>query len=289
MQYVLHLLIVAGVYAVLAMSLSLLASRAGFLSVAHAAMFGLGAYVYALLGVKTGAPFLVAVAAAGLTAALAGLLFAVPSLRIRDDYFVIASLGFQVVVHDILNNWVDVTGGPLGLGGIPQPRLAGMVIESRWAMLAAVALLVAASVALLTAITSGAFGRGLAAIREDEVLAQAFGIDTLRAKLWIFAVSTSIAAVAGAVFASYMTFIDPSSFSVSDSILILAMVILGGRSGFLGPALWAVVLVFLPEALRFLGLPSEVAANLRQMLFGALMVALLVVRGSLGPEQVERG
>ncbi len=122
------------------------------------------------------------------------------------------------------------------------------------------------------------FGRVMHAIREDEVVAKSLGKNTLRFKITVFAVSAALAAMAGSLYAHYISYIDPTSFTVMESILVIAMVIIGGAGSLWGPLIGAFVLVMLPEGLRFLGLPSAVAANLRQIIYGSLLVVMMMVR-----------
>lgn len=278
MEYFLHILVLIGIYTILAVSLDLLAGHTGLLSIAHAAFYGLGAYTSALLAVHTGAPFLVGIVVGMAVAALVSLVVSLPSLRLHDDYFVIATFGFQMILFSVFNNWMDVTRGPLGIPGIPQPSFFGWILQSHIGFVVLAALLAAFSYVVVGRISTSPFGRVLRAIREDEVFAQALGKNTLRFKVTAFAVSAALAASAGSLYAHYITYIDPTSFTVMESILVISMVIIGGAGSPWGPLIGAVVLVTLPEALRFVGLPSSVAANLRQIFYGTLLVVMMMVR-----------
>jgi len=121
MEYILHLLIMIAIYTILVVSLDLIAGYTGLLSIAHAAFYGIGAYVTALLSIHFRTQLPLNVMASAIVAAFLGVIFAVPLLRLRDDYFVVATLGFQMILYNIFNNWVGLTGGPLGLPGIPRP------------------------------------------------------------------------------------------------------------------------------------------------------------------------
>jgi branched-chain amino acid transport system permease protein len=201
-----------------------------------------------------------------------------PSLRLHDDYFVIATFGFQMILFSIFNNWMDLTRGPLGIPGIPQPVIFGWHVSSHWDFLVLSAIFAYFAYFVVTRLSSSPFGRVLHAIREDEVFAQALGKNTLGFKVTAFAVSAALAASAGSLYAHYITYIDPTSFTVMESILVISMVIIGGAGSPWGPLIGAVVLVTLPEALRFVGLPSSVAANLRQIFYGTLLVVMMMVR-----------
>jgi len=284
MEYMLHILILIGIYVILSVSLNLIAGYAGLLSIAHAAFYGVGAYVAALMALKMHSPLLVNVICAVILTGLLGMLVGIPSLRIRDDYFVIATFAFQVITFSVLNNWGSLTGGPMGLPGIPQPVIFGLKVASPFSFLVLVGVFCALALWLTQRIVRSPFGRVLKAIREDEVFAQAAGKNVAFYKVLVFVIGAGIAAVAGVMYACYISFIDPTSFTVMESIFILSVVVIGGAGSLWGPIVGAVVLVTLPELLRFLGLPSSMAANIRQILYGTLLVVFMMwrPRGFLG-------
>ncbi|NQU23855.1 MAG: branched-chain amino acid ABC transporter permease [Candidatus Nealsonbacteria bacterium] len=291
MEYLLHILILIGIYVILASSLNLIAGYAGLLSIAHAAFFGVGAYVAVLMGLHWETPFLVNLAAAVVFCGILGGVVGAPGLRIRDDYFVIATFAFQVIAFSVLNNWVSLTGGPMGLPGIPQPVIFGWTVSSHWEFLVLTGGCCAAVLWICHKIVTSPFGRMLKAIREDEVFAQAAGKNVAACKVLVFAIGAAMAAVAGVMYAHYISFIDPTSFTVMESIFIISIVIIGGAGSMWGPVLGAVVLVALPEVLRFVGLPSAVAANVRQILYGGALVAMMMWRpqGLLGEYAFRKG
>jgi len=278
MEYILHILVMIGIYTVLAVSLDLLAGHTGLLSIAHAAFYGLGSYTSALLAVHFGAPFFASVLAGMAVAALVSLIVSLPSLRLRDDYFVIATFGFQMILFSIFNNWMDLTRGPLGIPGIPQPTILSWTLQSHVGFVGLSTIFAAIAYIVVSRLSTSPLGRVLRAIREDEVFVQAMGKNILRFKVTVFAISAALAASAGSLYAHYITYIDPTSFTVMESILVISMVIIGGAASPWGPVIGAVVLVTLPEALRFLGLPSGVAANLRQIIYGFLLVLMMMFR-----------
>jgi len=217
-------------------------------------------------------------------AALLAALIAVPALRTRGDYFVLATFGLQVIATSLMTNLEGVTGGPMGLPGIPQPTVFGTTLAALWQMLLLVWALAVVTFWCLCRLVQAPYGRALRAVRADEVFAQAMGKPVLLLKVKAFALAAAIAAAAGGLYAVYITFIDPSSFTVMESIFMLAIVIIGGAGSIRGSALGALVLVGLPEALGFVCLPAGPAANIRQMLYGALLVAAMMWRpqGLLG-------
>lgn len=278
MDYLLHILILAVIYTVLASSLDLLAGRTGLLSMAHAAFYGLGAYTSALLATQFDVSFTVGLSLGMMMAVVLSFVVSLPSLRLHEDYFVIATFGFQMILFSIFNNWIELTRGPLGIPGIPRPVVFGWHVDTHFELLVLASGFSAFAYFVVYRLTSSPFGRVLHAIREDEVFAKAHGKNTLYFKVTAFAVSAALAAMAGSLYAHYITYIDPTSFTVMESILIISMVIVGGAGSTWGPLVGAVVLVALPEALRFVGLPTAIAANLRQIIYGSLLVIMMMFR-----------
>ena len=278
MEYFLHILILIGIYVILSVSLNLITGYAGLLSIAHAAFYGVGAYVAALLALKFHSPFLANIVCAVILSGLLGALVGIPSLRIRDDYFAIATFAFQVITFSVMNNWVSFTGGPMGLPGIPQPAIFGWKITSHYDFLIVIFVLCVITLWISHKIVSSPFGRVLKAVREDEIFAQAMGKNVAFYKVLIFVIGAGMASVAGVMYAYYISFIDPTSFTIMESIFIISIVIIGGAGNIWGSVLGAAVLVILPEALRFLGMPSSIAANMRQIIYGALLVIFMLFR-----------
>lgn len=267
-----------GIFAILAVSLDLLVGQAGQLSLAQGAFFGIGAYVAAILAMDFGISFVAATMAAMAAGAVLSLAVSLPSVRLYGDYFTIATFGFQMIVFSVLNNWIEITAGPMGIRNIPVPSVFGVSIASQWSFAILTAVFVGLSYAVAFLVSSSPFGRVLRAIREDELFAQALGKDTTRFKIKTFALASSIAASAGSLYGSFVSFIDPTSFTVFESILVVSMVIIGGAGNPWGALLGAAILVTLPEALRFMGLPPVLSAHLRQIVYGALLIVLVFVR-----------
>ncbi|MEO8398254.1 MAG: branched-chain amino acid ABC transporter permease [Ignavibacteriaceae bacterium] len=278
MEYILHILILICIYAILSLSLNLLVGYTGILSVAHAAFYGVGAYVAALMALRVDSPFLLNLILAMMAAAILGAIVGIPSLRIKDDYFVIATFAFQIITFSILNNLVDFTGGPLGLPGIPQPIILGYTVSSHIEFLVLSFLLAAFTYYVCNKIIKSPFGRVLKAIREDEVFVMSAGKNAASFKVQIFMVGAALASISGVIYAAYITYIDPTSFTVMESIFIISIVIIGGAGSLRGPIVGSIVLVALPEILRFVGLPNSIAANVRQILYGALLVIFMMWR-----------
>lgn len=278
MNYLLHILVLVNIYAVLSLSLNLLVGYAGLLSLCHAAFYGIGAYTGALLMVDAGLGFWSALPLAVVMTVLLSFSISVPALRLKGDYFVLASLGFQGIVFSVLRNWTSLTRGPYGISGIPQPTFFGIEISSPLAYVFFTGAIALVCVGLLHLIGHSPFGRALKTIREDELAASALGKNVFRLKVKAFAISAGFAAVPGVLLAGYLSYIDPTSFTLLESIFILSIIIIGGTGNTSGPLLGAVLLIFLPEALRFLGVPNAIAANLRQITYGLILIIVLRFR-----------
>ena len=185
---------------------------------------------------------------------------------------------FNIIIFSVFLNWQELTRGPLGMPGISKPSFFDLDFSSNLSFLGLSLAILALIYFASSFIVNSSFGRVLKAIREDEKAIQMFGYNTLYYKLAIFVISAAMAAVAGSLFASYITFIDPSSFWLMESIFILAIVILGGLSNLKGSLLGALFLILLPEALRFVGLPNDIAAQMRQVIYGVILIVLMLYR-----------
>lgn len=278
MAYLLHILTIAGIYIILTLSLNLIVGYTGIPSLGHAAFSAVGAYTSALLALRLGLPFWVGLIAAACVAAMFGVIIGFPSLRLKGDYLALATFGFAVIVYSILKNWISLTRGPMGLPGIPKPSIFGFEFDSIISYLVLVATLAALTTFVVRRIVKSPFGRVLKAIREDETAALAMGKDVIKYKILVFVIGAFFAGIAGSLYAHYITFIDPSSFTIMESILILLMVVFGGMASIPGSILGAVILILFPELLRFLGLPNSIAASTRQMIYGLLLVILMLKR-----------
>jgi len=278
MNYILHLLVLVCIYGILAVSLDLVLGFAGMLSIAQAAFYGIGAYVSALMAINLGAPFFINLAGAMLCAGIVSAIVVVPTLHIKGEYLAIVTFSFQIIVYSVFRNWSVVTGGPMGIPAIPRPVILGVTLNTplEFLLLAIPVLLSVVGISLW--ISHSPFGRVLKGIREDELLAVSLGKFTARFKTQAFTLSAMLAASAGCLYAHYITFVDPSTFTIMESIFILSLVVIGGAGSVWGPLLGAAVLVILPEVLRFLGLPSHYGGNVRQIVYGSLLIVFMLLR-----------
>lgn len=275
MNYILHLLVYYEIYVIVALSLNLLIGYSGLLQVAHAAYFGVGAYASALAVTKLGLGFLPSLLFSAVVSGALSLLVSLPAWRFRADYFVMISLAVQVVIYSAIYNWTSLTGGPLGMSGIPRPAILGGIYATSGSISVLYGLIVALVAGILALLKLSPFGRNLQAMRDDELAARSLGIQTRTLKVQAFLVASAMVGMAGGMYAAYMSYIDPTSFSLDSSILMLSMAIVGGTGNIRGPLIGAAVLIGLPEVLRFLTIPDSVAADVRLLAYGLLLVLMM--------------
>lgn len=274
-SYFVQVAITTTIFVILSASLNLVTGSAGLLSLGHAAFFGVGAYTAALLATHWGWPFWLTLPASAASAAAVGALVAVPTRRLTSIYFAVATLGIGEMIYVTLLNWVGFTRGPMGIRGIPAIALFGH--DGLGVGLVACAAVMLGALWLIQRIAYSYYGNALRALREDDACADAMGIDVGRLKLQVFSVACALAGIAGALFAHTTGYISPQSFQFGESILILAMVVVGGLGSVYGSVIGAVILTVLPEALRELGSWRMIAVGL--VLFGSI---LFMPRGLVG-------
>jgi branched-chain amino acid transport system permease protein len=289
-NYLLYVISLIAIYGILTVALNLAVGCTGILSLAQAAFMGIGAYAAAILLTKWGFNFFYALPVGMAIAALTGAGLAWATLRLKAEYYVIASFGFQIIIYNILLNWIGLTAGPFGIRQIPAPEAFGFSFLGplRYAALTLGFLAVCAWVAWR--LGESAYGKVLRAIREDDAAAASIGKNVNRYKIVIFVVSAALASIGGALYACLITFIDPFTFTIHESIFILALVIIGGAGNVFGSVVGAAVLISIPEMLRFFDVPTTVASPIREILYGALMIIFLRFRPKgLLPERITTG
>lgn len=299
MNYALHLLVYLGIYVIVALSLNLVVGYCGLLSLSHAAYYAVGAYTCSLAMLKMGWSFLPAAMLGVVMAMVLSLAVSLPAWRFKGDFFVMVSLAVQAVLFSLFVNWADadapvgtlrnLTNGLLGLQSIPRPVLFGFKLDGLPGM-AALSLTIAALCTLVSwLLVSSPWGRMLKCMRDDELAARGLGKNVRLAKIQAFAIACGMAALAGAIYASYVGYFEPGSGALDQSVLMLCIVVVGGAGNFRGPLVGAVVLLAIPELLRFAHLSDAVAANLRLLLYGVLLMLLMHFRpqGIAGEYRVE--
>ncbi|MHB8946752.1 MAG: branched-chain amino acid ABC transporter permease, partial [Bacillota bacterium] len=243
MGYLNSILILGGINVLAVVGVAVLTGYTGLFTIGHAAFMAIGGYTAAVLVVKLGQPFWLALVAAGSVAAVSSLIVGYPSLRskLKGDYFAIAMLGFGEAVRLLLNNTYKVINGAIGFTGIPLLTTSTLVV-----------VLDIVGIILVRNFVISQYGKNCVAIREQEVAAELMGIDVLKTKLWALGISAFYGGVAGGLFGFYMTYLAPGMFTSQKSSDLLAGVVFGGMSSITGPVLAAFLLVVLPELLRFL-------------------------------------
>lgn len=273
-----------GIFAMLAVGLNVVVGFAGLLNLGYAAFFAIGAYTYAILNVYFGLPFWLGIPCGAVMSALLGFILGSPAIRVRGDYLAIVTLGFGEIIRIIFNNMDRYTGGPNGLLGIAHPVFFkfNFGVESS-PYYYTVLFFVSLVIFVITRLKDSRLGRAWVAVREDEVAASCAGINTTKVKLLAFGIGASVAGIAGCIFASKQGTVTPDSFDFILSVMVLAMVVLGGLGSIAGSVIGAAALVILPEILRGF-------FYYRMLLFGLGMILIMLFRpqGLLGPLQLRR-
>lgn len=275
MEYILHLFMLICIYTLLSHSLNLSAGFTRLISLAHAVFYGIGAYSSAILSTRFGFSIWLNIPLAMLFSGGIAFLVSLIALRTVEDYFIICTLGIQVIIFSIMNNWMDLTNGPLGIPGIPSVSFWASHFNSKYSFLLLAVSFVTIIWLVLRNVSASGFGKTLKAIAEDEIYTMSIGKNVYFYKVVSFTVSAMLAAIPGVLYAHYISYIDPTSFTVTESIFVLSIVIIGGLGNLTGSFFAAAFLVLLPEALRFVGMPEGIAANLRQIIYGLILVILM--------------
>jgi branched-chain amino acid transport system permease protein len=274
MEYLYSVLILVGLYTIMASSFNLIIGFGGLISVAHPIFFALAAYASALANLHFGVPIPLAIVFGALFAMVMSVMLSLPSLRVSGDYLLIASIGFQLGFVEVIKN-IEFAGAASGLTGI-NSLYSG---EHRSLAFAVTVLAIAAAVVwLVHRLTHGDYGRAIQAMRDDEECFASLGRNAMAIKITLFAVGSGIAGLAGALYAHYFQFLSPEQFGIIQSSLILTMVVVGGMGTTLGPVVGALLLTALPQAITFLNLPPSVMAPVQGMLYTGLVLLFLFVR-----------
>jgi len=246
--YLMTVGIFSGINALVAIGLCILMGYAGQISLGQAGFYGIGAYVSSILSLKLGIPMVISMTAAMITAALAAVVLAAPALKLKGHYLAVATLGFGDIIHIILNEWGP--GGPSGFGDIPRFTLFGHVLTSTAGYFYLIWGFVVLVMLFSQNFINSRSGRALRAIHGSEMASNAMGLDVVALKIKVFVLSAVYASLAGCLYAHYVTFISPSSFSLFYSILVLMMVVVGGITNLWGAVVGSIVITTLPELLR---------------------------------------
>jgi len=269
--YFLHVVIMAGIFGVLALSLNLLLGYTGQLSLGHAAFFGIGAYASALLTLRLEWSFWLALPGAVALAALAGWLIGRLALKLRGAYFVLVTISFAGVVALVSVNWMELTNGPLGLPGVPAPTLGPWSLRGKRAYYYLVFAAVLLAYLVCRRLVGSRIGRAFVALRENEALAESVGVNVTHYLVLAAVVSAAMAGLAGSLYAHYTRFVSPEVFLFSYTVTMVIMVVAGGKGTLAGPLVGALMFTVLPEALR-----AVVSWQWQMLAYGVLLVLLVV-------------
>ncbi|MFA6506389.1 MAG: branched-chain amino acid ABC transporter permease [Treponemataceae bacterium] len=284
-MYHTNIMITALIYVMLALGLNIVVGWGGLLNLGYAAFFAVGAYTYGFLwkfvgpqfvsaGFDTGWLFWIALPMAGIIATVFGVLLSLPVLRLRGDYLAIITLAFGEIVRMVLQNASDITGGATGISLIPRPWFLGFKLPPKQAatyIYYIAVILVVLTVFIVRRLEDSRVGRALEAMREDEIACQSMGIDLVHNKLVTFALGAFWAGIAGVVLAAQTTYINPDSFTLWESVMILMAVVIGGQGSIPGAIVGAMLLKLLPEYFRPL-------AQYRMLIYGIAMIVIIIFK-----------
>ena len=280
-MYQINIMITGLIYVMLGLGLNIVVGLAGLLDLGYVAFYAVGAYTYALLNYHYGMGFWMVLPIGAGLGAFFGILLGFPVLRLRGDYLAIVTLGFGEIIRLILENWNEFSFGPSGIANIPRPSFFGVQFSLHNATIYLyylMILLVLFTIFVVNRLQNSRIGRAWIALREDEVACEAMGIDKRKTKLTAFALGATWAGMAGVIFAAKTTFINPASFTIWESIIILCIVVLGGMGSIIGVIVGALVLILLPEYLRAF-------SEYRMLIFGTMLVLMMVFRpGGIVPD-----
>jgi len=278
--YQTNIMISALIYIMLGLGLNIVVGLAGLLDLGYVAFYAVGAYAYALLNYHFGLSFWMVLPIGAALGATFGILLGFPVLRLRGDYLAIVTLGFGEIIRIVLENWNEFSFGPSGIANIPRPSLFGIDLSVHAATIYIYFIMIGLclfTIFVVNRLQDSRIGRAWIALREDETACQAMGIDKAKTKLTAFALGATWAGMSGVVFAAKTTFVNPASFTIWESIIILCVVVLGGMGSILGVIAGALVLILMPEYLRAF-------SEFRMLAFGVLLVVMMVFRpGGLIP------
>lgn len=283
MNYILHILITINIYSILAVSMNMLLGYLGILYLAHPAIYGIGAYTFAILTLK-GVNFFIALLAAGFSSMLASFILSLPALKLKSHYVGMSTLAFLMIVFSLFINLKDLTRGALGIPGIPRPEFFHYNFNSSLGYFLLTLTISVIILILLHRILKSPWSKVVEAIREDETAAKTLGKNIKKYKIQAFLITGFVGGIGGGLLACFLGFINPWNFAIEELMYILAMVVVGGMGSFWGSIVGVIIIVLLPEPLRFLDLPSSIVGQLRYAIYGLLIILFMIFRpnGILG-------
>lgn len=290
MDYFLNYLIFVCIFIILSQGYNLVIGYTGLLHFGHIAFMAIGAYASSLLMLKAGIAFWLAAPGGMFLAALVGFLLAKPTVRFREDYLAIATVGLSETVRIILINWRSLTEGALGLDKIPKPQFFHYTVNTNIRYFFFVLLITIGINLFVYRLVKSPFGRILETIREDEVASTSIGKNVTRYKIIILTIGAALAGLAGVLGAHFVAYIDPFVFSLDRMVFILLIVMLGGAGNFWGPILGTLILYSLFEGLRFVPLPEAQLGALRWIIYSLGLIIIMIYKptGILGKKLLRK-
>jgi len=268
-SYNINIFVVAGLYVILALGLNLTTGFAGQVSLGHAAFYAIGAYTAAILSTRFGFSLWLTLPISAVVTLVAGALLGLPSLRVKEDFLAVVTMGLGLIIQSLALN-LKITGGPMGIGNIKPLAVFGHPVGA-FGFLVFELIVIVVLTFVLSRLVNSRVGRALLAVREDETVAETLGINATRYKVLAFAIGAMYAGIAGSLFAHYFTYISPDSFGFMESATILCMVVLGGLGSIKGSIIGAIILSVAPELMRGL-------ADYRILIYGLLLVVMMRYR-----------
>ncbi len=277
-EYVETILIFAVIFGLAAMSFDLLLGYAGLTSLAQAAFMGLGAYSTAVLVTKMNWGFIPSMVVGIFIASTLGLIIGVAVLRLAGDYLLVGSVGFLFAIQSLLIGWERVTGGAPGIPGVSEPSIFGFVISGSTHFLILCLFIAALCYFFSLRLVNSPFGRCLKAMHDDEIATLSVGKNITAIKVSIFVISAGIAAVAGTLYAHFVTYVDPYHYGMHETFFLFCMVCIGGMRTLKGAFVGSLILTGIPEITRFLGLPSGAMGQVQEIIYGSVLIIIAFLR-----------
>ncbi len=278
MNYLFHIFVMLEIYILLALSANQKVGLSGLLSLAQAVFYGIGAYTTAITITKFGFSYWLALPMAIVSTAIVALLFSFIAGKVRELYFSLATLALQIIFFSLAYNWTSVTNGSFGISGISNPEFSGLKINTQGSFALFGGLWVLVIILFYGWFLKTPISRMIQATRDDQIAVLSLGKNPNYYKRISIIISAVIAGIAGSIYATYISYIDPKAFTLDESILILSIVLIGGAGRIIGPITGAIIYILLPEILRFLQMPDNIAANIRMILFGLLLLLIVLYK-----------
>ena len=276
-NYIIHLAILIGIYMIISIMQNLTIGNLGLLSLGNIAFYGIGAYTSAILTLN-GMSFFVAFIFAGFSGMLASLLMTYLMKKLKGDYYALGTMAFLFVVQSIFLNWTSVTRGALGIPGIGKPEIFGFVFDTLLSYLGLVFVVVMVTIVFVWLLLNSPFNLVMGSIRDNEMASKVIGNDTFKIKMQVMGIVGFFTGLAGSLYAHYITFIDPTSFMLTEAILVLTIVIVGGLGSLRGSIVGTIIIILIPEVLRFFDLPSSILGPMRQIIYSVILIAIVYYR-----------